>query len=91
MPPGTMLAATRRARKQTSAAPRKVPAATLTHRELTDRYNALVPVALGLGITSVANSKVRPHTSAFFTKELGVHIIAALEGAIAAAQAAQRG
>jgi hypothetical protein len=56
--------------------------------QLTARYNALVPIALALGITVVANSKVRPHTSAFFTKELGVRIIAALEAAIAAAGAA---
>jgi hypothetical protein len=78
-----------RARKRTGAARRTSPppAITLTHRELTDRYNALVPRALALGITAVANSKVRIHTSDFFTKELGVRIIAALEAAIAAAQA----
>jgi hypothetical protein len=83
----------RRARKPASARPRKAspPATALTHRELTDHYNALVPAALALGITAVANSKVRPHTSAFFTKELGARIIAALEGAIAAAQAEKPG
>jgi hypothetical protein len=75
--------------KPASARPRKAspPATTLTHRELTERYNALVSSALALGITAVANSKVRPHTSDFFTKDLGVRVIAALEGAIAAAQA----
>ena len=34
----------------------------------------------------VANSKVRPHTSAFFTKEVGVRIIATREDAIAASR-----
>jgi hypothetical protein len=69
----------RRAGKQTSARPGKarppVTALTpreltaLTHRELTDR--ALVPAALALGLTAVANSKVRPHTSAFFHQGTG--------------------
>jgi hypothetical protein len=46
----------RRAMKPASARPRKAspPATTLTHRELTERYNALVPSALALGITAVA-------------------------------------
>jgi hypothetical protein len=79
-----------RARRPPAPAPRKapLPATTLTHRDLTERYNTLVPRALALGITAVANSKVRPHTSAF---ELGVRIIAALEGAIAAARAEKPG
>jgi hypothetical protein len=78
-------------RKQTStpAAATSPEADTPSHRELTDCYNALVPAALALGITAVANSKVRPHTSDFFTKELGVRIIAAMEAAIAVAQAAR--
>lgn len=86
----------RRSRKPASAPAREAsppaaaqpPAGAPTHAQLTARYNALVPVALALGITTVANSKVRIHTSDFFTKDLGMRIIAKLEAAIAAAQAA---
>jgi hypothetical protein len=89
----------RRATKQTSArlrrarppatAPAQGDLAALTHTQLTERYNALVGAALALGITSVERSRVRVHTSAFLTKDLGVRITAALEAAVAAAQAAK--
>jgi hypothetical protein len=52
-----------------------------THRELTERFNALIPRANKLGVTWA-----RTHTSAFETKALGVRQLARLEAAIAAAR-----
>ena len=46
-------------------------ASTVTHRELTERFNALVPRAKKLGITWA-----RHHTSAFESKALGVRMLA---------------
>ena len=76
-------------RKQSTsptAAPTQADLAALTHTQLTQRYNALVPAALALGITVVEKSRVRVHTSAFISKEAGVRITAALEAAVVAAK-----
>jgi hypothetical protein len=80
-----------RTRKQTSTAPRRVPppAATLTHRQLTERYNALIPRALALGITAVANSKVRPAHVGLPHERTGRAHHRRAGGAIAAAQRAE--
>jgi hypothetical protein len=72
----TTRARARRVRKRSD----KTVANGLTHRELTERFNALVPRANRLGI-----AWARRHSSAFETKALGVRMLARLEQAIAAA------
>jgi hypothetical protein len=53
----------------------------MTHRELTERFNALVPRVNKLGVTWA-----RHHTSPFETKAQGARMLARLEAAITAAQ-----
>jgi hypothetical protein len=57
---------------------RAADASTMTHRQLTEVFNALVPRANRLGI-----AWARHHTSAFESKALGARMLARLEEAIA--------
>jgi len=52
----------------------------MTHQQLWDTWNALVPAAQTAGI------KCKIHTSAFERKELGIKQIGKLRAAIAAAK-----
>jgi hypothetical protein len=56
----------------------------MTHPQLTETFNKLVPTAKKLGI-----AWARHHTSAFETRAGGIKQIARLEAAIAEAQAAR--
>jgi hypothetical protein len=74
-------AARTRARPKLTDVSTTVSIDKLTHSQLTERFNALVPQASNLGITWA-----RHHTSAFETKKAGVRMVAKLEEAIAAAK-----
>jgi hypothetical protein len=66
----------RNARRRT---PQAAKVSSLTHPQLTEAFNALVPAAKKAGITWA-----KVHTSAFITKEMGVKQIKRLEKELAA-------
>jgi hypothetical protein len=74
---GTKTAARHARARRASKRALKVAIADMTHRELTERFNALVPSANKLGI-----AWARRHTSAFETKALGLRMLARLEDAM---------
>jgi hypothetical protein len=73
--------------KRKARSPRRKPQAakvsltTMTHPQLTEAFNALVPAAKKAGI-----GWAKIHTSAFFDKALGVRMIKKLEQELSAAR-----